>query len=304
LINKLQMNPSNFESAFIFYSDNPIVFQPINLNSINIENKDDLQSHNIYIITRSNRTWFSPENALLDIDAGVSKIDIAIQNGFRTILQEIHSSIPKDAHSIKFSPFPYKEVFILDRGSNILRVMNASKLAIALPDEIRPTFEVLYVGKSFGRKNQLNVSDRLYRQNHKKFKQILIDTQADHPDKEIFIFSFNYAHSKNNVLMNSKGPLELGEKEFRRFNYLKSLSIDRREKVSIIEEALINYFVPPYNELCRESLTKLSTKAIQYFQGLDISGLIVELSLNETGIKLSKSHSKIDSSDTIRYIRK
>jgi hypothetical protein len=280
------MDKSNFESAFVFYSDNPIVFHPTDLKYVHAELRDELQSHNIYIIARTNRTWFLPETLRLDKNAAFFKVDIAIQNGFRFDTQEIHYPILADTKAINVSPFPHKEIFLLDKENNIVKTLNASQLAITLPSEIKPAFEVLYSGRSFGFKRQLNITDRLLTQHHRKFKEILIDTQGDCPDKELFIFSFNYAYSRQLLQMTSRGPYCIDDNELKRLDYLKALSVTRREKVNIIEEALINYFLPRYNELCKDSLSRLSTKAIRYFQEMDVSGLVVELTLNETEIKL------------------
>jgi hypothetical protein len=280
------MNTSNFESSFIFYSDNPHIFRPIDLKWINTEMSEELRAHNIYIITRANRAWFIPETVMIDRGAKQLNFAIAIQNGYKITHHRMCTAISDEVYTIKVSSFPNKEIIYFNDQGIPIYIKYLHRVLIDLPKEIRPDFEVLYIGKSFGRKNALNVSDRLYKQHHKKFKQILIDTQTDHPDKEIFVFSFNYAYSKNTVSMNSKGPAQLDDKEFERFEHLQKLSVSRKEKVDMIEEGLINYFIPVYNELCKESLTRLSTKAIHYFQKLDISGIVVELSLNETEIKL------------------
>jgi hypothetical protein len=190
---------------------------------------------------------------------------------------------------IEISGFPHKELRAFDRSKNLVMIQEARKLLFRLPD-IMPPFEVLYVGKSLGIKKQLNCSDRLYKQHHRKFKQAIIDTHTDHPDKEIYIFAFNYLHAKNNVTMLSKGPEFLDDKEFNRFHHLQNLQVSRKEKINIIEEALINYFMPPYNELLKESLAKLTSKTIKYFQESDIAGITVELSLNESLSKLYSAH--------------
>ena len=76
------------------------------------------------------------------------------------------------------------------------------------------------------------------------------------------------------------------EKDQNRINYLKDIDINRKYKIDLIEEALINYFSPKYNGLLKESLNKLSSKSIRAFQKLDLSKIVVEFNTKSTGIKL------------------
>jgi hypothetical protein len=93
------MNISNFESFYTLYSDNPMIFQAMDLRDINAEMQNELQSYNIYIIARSNRVWLLPESVKLDIESNEVSFDIVVQNGYRSKLQEIRSVLPPGSES-------------------------------------------------------------------------------------------------------------------------------------------------------------------------------------------------------------
>lgn len=281
------MKEFNFESTINYYSDDPYIFQPSALYDIKQTKELNLTDYNIYFIAKTNRFWFQPGSFFVDKVNNIATGKYVSMEQYVGYVSPFSILIPDEGHSVEVSPFPHKELILKDINNNIIRNLHIHRLSLSsLPDEIKPLFEVLYIGRSYGRKNKLNITDRLYTQNHKSFKNILFDINENEPDKEIFILTLNFKHSKN-ILSTGFNWIDTPfSKERERIEYFRNLDISRNMQIDIIEEILINYFKPQYNNLLKHSISNLNTKTAQSYKNMDVSGLVIEFTTKETGIRL------------------
>ena len=280
------MKQYNFEGTLDFFSDDPHIFKPTASQIVKKDYYEKFRHHNIYLITKTNRVWFHPEMVSLDKENNISKCHYVIQDKYSRIFTPLISNVPSCTHEISVSPFPHTEIFLKDIDGKIIRSTNSMQLLLDLPDESKPDFEVLYIGKSYGRKRRINIIDRLFEQNHKAFKNILIDMPENDPDKQLVIFAYNFTYEKRFINAGSKWIDSPFDKEKQRIKYLKNVNINRKYKVDLIEEALINYFMPKYNVRLKDSLGKLKSSTIEAFRKLDVLEIAVELTTASTGVKL------------------
>ena len=280
------MKEFNFEGTLDIYSDDPQIFQPTALKTIKDEFYNSLKDYNIYIIAKTNKIYFHPEDMYIDKRRGISYCYIAIKEEQGRCFTPLISRIPDEAYKIEVAPYPHKEIYLLDKNGTIIRSISTLQIISLLNEEIKLSFEVLYVGKSFGNKNKLNIINRLFDQNHKTLKKIINNTEKSEPDKEIYILGYNFIHEKRLIGTNHNWIDTPFTKERERIIYFKDLKISRKYKIDLIEEALINYFAPRYNRLLKNSLNRLKSSSVKAFQQLDITGIVVEFATKETGIKL------------------
>jgi len=281
------MRKHNFEGTIDFFSDEPHIFVPTAFKAIEKEFYHKFTNHNIYIIAKTNRLWFHPQMTELNIKERKALCHFVIQNEYERVVHPWISNVPFDTNSIEVSNFPHREVYLKNAKNDVIRSINALQFLMELPDDIKPDFEVLYVGKSYGRKRNINILDRLFKQHHKKFNEIVIDTMEDSPDKQVVIVALNFILEKRIISTGFNEPVDIPfEADQERMEYLKDIDTNRKYKIDLIEEALINYFSPQYNESQKKSLGKLSSKAIKAFQKLDLSGVVVEFNTRSTGVKL------------------
>lgn len=281
------MKKFNFEGTCNFFSDEPHIFLPSAFKMTDKEIYSLFENHNIYIITRTNRVWFHPDLIKLDKSNGVSTFHFVIQNKYHRTVHPIVSRIPNNTEYIQVSDFPHTEIFLKNINGEVINSINAMEFLMELPEEAKPDFEVLYIGKSYGRNQKINILDRLFKQYHRKFNDILIETMENEPDKQVVIMALNFTLEKRIIGTNFRKSVNTSsEEEYKRIQYLKNIKTEREHKIDIIEEALINYFEPKYNGILKNSLGKLSSKAVKVFRELDLSGIVVEFNTKISKVKL------------------
>jgi len=285
------MKEHNYQGTINFFSNEPHIFLPTAFKTIDKEFYQKFINHNIYLIAKTNRIWFHPAGIKLDKRKNNSYCQFVIQDKYDRIVHPIISKVPKETDTIEVSKFPHREMYLKNKHGDIIGSINALEFLMTLPENTKPDFEILYVGKSYGRKKKINIIDRLFKQQHKKFREILIDTIEDSPDKQVVILALNFAFEKKIISNEFKNLAKTTTNEkSHRIKYLKEIDINRTYKIDLIEEALINYFAPKYNDTLKESLSKLSSKAIKAFQKLGLSSVVVEFNTKSTGIKLKSNY--------------
>lgn len=275
----------SFFNSLCFYSAPPTVFHAHHIHEVYERFYDDFNTANIYLIAKASRLWFMPQST--SIFRGVGYVDLAIQNGYRNNIHTLELPLPDNAIRISVALYPHKSIRIFFSDGSF-EDKSALDILSCLNEETIPSFEVLYVGKAIGRKNNRNVLDRLKKDFHKKLTKISLDTIYNDPGKEVFILSLSYAHVKKYLSSNPQcdKPIIGDEIKANIQNHL-NLSIPRDLQISLIEEALINYFkTTEYNTLLTKSFDSLSSKAISEIQKLGIHSLCVELNNHEIPLKL------------------
>jgi len=144
--------------------------------------------------------------------------------------------------------------------------------------------DVLYVGQGIGRTRQRLAVDRLMA--HDTFQQILADAVTHAPSHEVIILMFRFEHAQ--IFVSSGGDLTLDpsasiEDERHHFRAMTDgtllQKIDRKQRISLAEAALIQHFQPRYNRTLKHSnfTAKKRLKLLQMLDRLDLTGLVVEV---------------------------
>ena len=156
--------------------------------------------------------------------------------------------------------------------------------------------EVLYIGQSFGEGHRTAL-DRL--EGHSTLQRVLADAIYHAPDQDILLLLIEYAPPKMVMLIppQSTYPKEYqvndaeAEKEIdQRLDQLARSKhnpiIPRRNQVSIVEAALINYFQPPYNKMFVQQKPRQSHRHLLECYNEDFSALAVEVNTEDAKIAL------------------
>lgn len=186
------------------------------------------------------------------------------------------------AVKVTVEPYPHRNIWTLDAANEKVRYLAASMLALVADYQneagVFNQFETLYVGQAFGDGSR-SAQTRL--KSHSTLQKILARTAHEYPDREIVLFMFEFEHDQIISGMDgAPGAIDTDENEERLFNAIDNPP-SKKQKISLIEAGLIRYFQPKYNDIFRTKFPSTKLKTLQSCYDLDISGLIVELSLSE-----------------------
>ncbi len=141
-------------------------------------------------------------------------------------------------------------MWALNAANEKVRYLSANTLALMADYQneagIFNQFETLYVGQAFGDGNR-SAQTRL--RSHSTLQKILARTAYEYPDREIVIFMLEFDHDQIVSGMDgAPGAIDTDENEERLFNAIDNPP-SKKQKISMIEAALIRYFQPKYNEI-------------------------------------------------------
>ncbi len=165
-------------------------------------------------------------------------------------------------------------------------------------------FEILYIGQAFGKDGERIATDRL--KSHSTLQKILTDYYSSHPDKQIYIFLFEFTPKLQMSFDGLTGIYTATqEEEDSHFNDVMTNPLKYNQVINITEAAMINYFKPPYNVNFVESFPNEEHKGYNQYYDLDYNSLIVEIDLEFDGnfyVQLYSKTNRINSSfDFIQY---
>ncbi|MPQ30557.1 hypothetical protein E4V42_03785 [Clostridium estertheticum] len=165
-------------------------------------------------------------------------------------------------------------------------------------------FEILYIGQAFGKDGERIATDRL--KSHSTLQKILTDYYSSHPDKQLYIFLFEFTPQ---LQMSFDGLTRIytatQEEEDSHFNDVMSNPLKYNQIINITEAAMINYFKPPYNVNFVDNFPDEEHKGYSQYYDLDYNNLVVEIDLEFDGnfyVQLCSETNRINSSfDFIQY---
>jgi len=150
--------------------------------------------------------------------------------------------------------------------------------------------EVLYVGQAQGKKGDRLAVDRLLA--HTTLQRILADSAHQKPLDEVLVLMFRFENSRN--IISTAGdfsiePIASKEEEHEHLLRMGDVRLDRRNRITIAEAALINYFKPEYNVVHRNSFHSSKNRKLETLKKLlaaDFTALMVELNTENIGCKI------------------
>lgn len=255
---------------------------------------ESIANCHIYIITARPAPYFKADSIKHENNKLSGTICYKIDGIEKSIEFENYSwKLEHDAVSLNCK-YPYKEIISYNAEGKEVTYVAASFLANIFlnPGSDGLTdlnnYEVLYVGQSLGNQGNRNAYDRL--KSHSTLQKILSQTGYDYPDKEVMIFMHEFKHENMFTSMDGRAiDADKSDKnEERLMNAIKNPP-DKKQKIGMIEAALIRYFQPYYNEMYKIKFPSTKHKILKSCYALDISGLVVELNTENLNYHLYSS---------------
>lgn len=250
-------------------------------NKLSSKQISELSKCHIYAITAKPTLYFK-ENSIKYDDSGLSGVLCHKVDGIEKQIEFEYFpwKLDKEAVSVRCQ-YPYKEVKSYDAEGNECTYMPASLVGMRLSTLISEKtdlndYEILYIGQAIGNQGNRNAIDRL--SNHSTLQKILARTSYEYPDKEIMIFMYEFEHDRVFSCMDGGAACaDSSSKNSERLLNTMYNPPNKRQKIGLIEAALIRYFQPPYNEIYKTKFPSIKHKVLKSCYDLDISGLVVEL---------------------------
>ena len=265
----------------------------------NFEEFQSAPSH-IYIIARQPKISIEPESFYLDSKFYSLKFNIQKQNSYTH--QIFKSPISSEIVNLQLDcPYPHTEYIFKEKEGNIvahgkaallllqnistLKEINLYKQKFQKINDLQNllSFEVLYVGQSYGEDGSRNALDRL--QDHQTLQKIYFESNKKNPDKDIWIVLCSFEKSVITTIdptQNNYG-VSIEESDRHLFSVCNKVmnddaGITEKQSINFTEAALIRYFQPEYNEKFKNNFPDYSHSSYSECYDLDINSVIIELS--------------------------
>lgn len=293
------------EIALNLYSSGPTLIQPSDLENIQNEPEEIqkiLQNCKIYLITRRPRVSLAPGSVVVGENCLAGKIDIHTNEGVVRESFSIKRRIDPSIVRVDASEYPHTRMRFFDKddevivGFPMLFVQGDIECAYPGLDEL----EVLYVGQAFGAEGKRSAVDRL--STHSTLQKILADIAAKSPNYEVWLVLYQFEYSQYYINMNGTVvPAMDNDADTEHYMEVLKSKIKRSSEIALAEAGLIRYFDPPYNKVFTKSFPKRSQKLLQKVYRLDLAGLIVEVNIEEIGLRLLSENAASDFHHIARF---
>lgn len=251
--------------------------------------EEELNKCHIYVITSRPNPYFIKSSVVYEDNKISGEIGYRV-NGEERRLQ--FSDYPFELSDggvvLRVSEYPHREIWTYNDEGEKVRYVSATYLAsiyggLESSGDLN-TFRVLYIGQAFGQGNR-TAQDRLA--SHATLQKILARTNHDRPDDEINIFLLQFERDQVISTMDgrAKEAINTDENEERLMRAIGNPP-SKKQKISMVEAALIRYFQPEYNEIFKIKFPSTKLKTLRSCMDLDVSGLIVELDTSVTNFYL------------------
>lgn len=267
------------------------------LNELEISDENEkfqINPCHIYMITRQPRIILDTESSKIEGQFIKGRLKIQQKDTYKYIGFEY--PIPSDSYDLSiYCHYPYTEIILKDdQGTE--RVRFTSKKILA--DMMKTTqysansntreflelisFEVLYIGQSFGREGSRTALDRLLK--HETLQKIYSKSINQSPDQEIWLFLLNFEQTKIITI----DPLQeyYGTSLDENNRHLEKAfleEISEEQKINFTEAALIRYFQPEYNKIYKINFPSSEHKTYSECYELDINTISFEIETQRTG---------------------
>jgi hypothetical protein len=258
------------------------------------ERQEEFDKCHIYIIAARPAPYYKPETLKLQDDKLSGSFCYKIEGKeYEVPFEDFPWKLEDDAVTIECK-YPHREIHSLNAEGETVTYLPASYLSIGFASQDYKNrndlnyYDVLYVGQAIGQGNR-SAGDRL--RNHGTLQKILAMTGNDYPDKEIMLFTYQFENDQVFTSMDgrAKDADQSDLNEERLMNTINNPP-NKKQKIGMIEAALIRYFQPHYNEIFKIKFPSVKHKVLKSCYDLDVSSLIVELDSTDINYFLYSSH--------------
>lgn len=271
---------------------------------LSTEQEQRLSNCHIYIIAARPAVRFDPESIKHENDQFSGVLIYKVMGEERRLPFDDYKWKLEDDATQLVCPYPHLQVHAQNPEGKGVTYMPANAIAtLYSQSDIASTdlnaFQVLYVGQAIGDGSR-RALDRLA--SHSTLQKILALAPYEHPDQEIMLFMYEFDHAQVVSSMDgrAKGAISTDENESR---ILKTIQAppEKRQKIGMIEAALIRYFQPKYNEKFKIKFPSTKLKVLKSCYELDISGLIVELDSSDLGVYMCSPTIAVANHHLVRF---
>ena len=296
----------------------------------NLKDFEEFQSapSHIYMIARQPKISIDPESFyIVDNEFCKLQFNIQKQNSYTHHIFELPTN-PEISNLKLDCPYPHNELAFKDKQDNtyqngkaailllhliskmdnIINTLNekAQKRIKDLQKKVKDlqelqnllSFEILYIGQSYGKEGSRTALDRL--PDHKTFQKIYFESNKKYPDKDVWIILCSFEKSVITSVdpnQNNYG-VSIEENDRHLFNVCNKVmnddaGITDKQSINFTEAALIRYFQPEYNEKFKNNFPDNSHSSYSECYDLDINSVIIELSTDLEGMQFKLHSSNI-----------
>lgn len=278
----------SFEAGLNVYFSSKALIPAEHIQSLKYTDK---HQYHIYAILAYDKYYFRKDKTCVTKDGISTTVFTVTSDGekeYNLPLLPIADDIDYDKVKIDFV-YPYEYINI---GINDINFLNnnpkfCKKLTISANDlfnkaaqyyEIKPEFEVLYIGQSYGKSGSRTAVDRLL--SHSTFQNILMEVNRNYQSKSIYILLLEIASNLNMLFIGANSDLKCSDDESN--THMKSVLSDlpkEKQVINITEAALIYYFKPVYNERLINNFPNRNSIGYRQYFNLDYNALSIEMDL-------------------------
>lgn len=288
----------------------------VSLSSLSEWSKHDNHDYHIYALMLHDKYYFEP------LQTKVTKEGIEISLFKIEAQEKVEYKLPLwkneffESHDLTIDiPYPYTWMKIIGRSKEAvassrksIRSINISADSlyqkVASQFETTQQYEVVYVGKAYGKNGKRTAFHRLV--GHETLQKIMIDIERTNPNKQLYVLLLEYA---SNLMMKFDGMsdcfVDSQAVSDTHFNDVICHLPAEEQVINITEAALIHYFKPKYNLNYVENFPNKNHKGYRQYFDLDYNTLTVELDLEfdePMWIQLFTKENRIDTPyDYIQY---
>lgn len=286
------------EALLELFSSDGFVFRPSELYEIEpgSELRSHLERYNIYIICRRPRFSLNEKSLQLDnVKQTVSgEFIVSLPMSKEVKKFEFRNPLNEPIRSLEKLEYPFDKLrFVTSSGLPIqMRISDMTKF-LSDPFCLLPHSQLLveYVGQAFGRDGERDALDRLIgetgKHGHGSLQKILSELNSSYPDDEVFVVLYSFEFYKKHIVMGGSGEPEISFDDApNRLDMFMEATLPRKKRIDLVEAALIRYFQPIFNDKYKKTFPKENHTILDALYDLDITGLGVSLSIEESFLPL------------------
>ncbi|MGO1073407.1 hypothetical protein [Lysobacter sp. CA199] len=297
------------EGCLHCYSRDPFLLSPGDLLKADSdpEMREVMEGSNIYVVVCRRRILISPESSF-DGTTLTGQLVVMRDKGWTGVpfSFELPPNLGFTPQSARASVLPSgTHIELIDDIAGKKYLLGACQIAsgaITPLTEDERDLHVLYVGQSQGRKKARIALDRL--RNHHTFQAILADFHTFHPEMELLLLLYQFGSSQkfiSNAGDFSLDPLATPDEDRAHLERIMNAQVLRRDRVSLVEAALINYFKPHYNIVFKQTDFRSDAKKLKTLRAVlntGLTGLTIEIGTANINSRL---YSEAQLSDNSAY---
>lgn len=277
----------SFEAGLSVYPSYKTI---VSLSNLSKWSKYDKHDYHIYVLMLHDKYYFEQSQTKVTkegIEVTIFRIDAGKKVLYKLPLWRDEKF--ENQELVIDITYPYTWMKIIKQSSEATEPLskNEDSISISADDlyqllasdmNINQQYEVVYVGKAYGKKGKRTAFHRLV--GHETLQKIMIDIERTKPSKQLYVLLLEYT---SNLMMMFDGKSDCfkesdADSDLHLNDVISNLPVEE-QVINITEAALIHFFKPEYNINYIENFPNRNHKGYRQYFDLDYNTLTVELDL-------------------------